>query len=65
MVKGHYIADIPPIVAGIDPCMRCMDRVIIVDVRKEKKTVMTHEELHRYSLRWYRRNRLLIREERR
>ncbi|MHA1617251.1 MAG: hydrogenase large subunit [Candidatus Njordarchaeales archaeon] len=65
MVKGHYIADIPPIVAGIDPCMSCMDRVVIVDVNKEKKTVMSHEELHRYSLKWYKRNKLLVREERR
>ena len=65
MVKGHYIADIPPIVAGIDPCMSCMDRVVIVDVNKEKKTVWSHEELWRYSIKWYKKNYLMVREERR
>jgi len=65
MVKGHYIADIPPIVAGIDPCMSCMDRVIIVDVNKEKKKVMTYDEIRRYSIKWYKNNYKVIKEERR
>ena len=64
MVKGHYIADIPPIVAGIDPCMSCMDRIIIIDVNREKKIEMTHESLRVYSIKWYKRNYRIIREER-
>jgi len=65
MVKGHYIADIPPIVAGIDPCISCMDRVIIVDVNKEERKVLSHQELRRYSIKWYKKNRAWVREERR
>lgn len=65
MVKGHYIADIPPIVAGIDPCMSCMDRVVIVDINKEKKVTMSHNQLLRYSIKWYKQNINEIRSERR
>lgn len=65
MVKGHYIADIPPIVAGIDPCMSCMDRVAIIDVRNEKKQLLNHDELLRYSIKWYKKNYRWLKEERR
>ncbi len=38
-LKGANIADIPLIVAGIDPCMGCMDRVLILDrTRKQPRS---------------------------
>jgi len=64
MIKGHYIADIPPIVGGIDPCMACMDRVLLVDINKEKKVVMDKEELIRYSIKWYKKNKDIVISER-
>jgi len=54
MLEGAYVADIPVIVASIDPCLACMDRAIFVDVSKEKVWVWSERELRRYSLRWYR-----------
>ena len=63
-IKGHYIADIPPIVGGIDPCMACMDRVLLVDQNKRKREIMTENELIRYSIKWYRKNWNMVKEER-
>ena len=34
MLRGNTISDAPMIVASIDPCYSCTDRVTIVDVRK-------------------------------
>jgi len=31
MLKGCHIADVPVILASIDPCFACMDRVEVVD----------------------------------
>jgi membrane-bound hydrogenase subunit alpha len=51
--KGDYIvniADIPIILASIDPCFACTDRsVMFVDPSKEKKWVWTGEQLTAYS----------------
>jgi membrane-bound hydrogenase subunit alpha len=48
MLKGEQIADIPIIVASIDPCLSCTDRVAIV--RNEDRSIFTKEELHRMSV---------------
>jgi NADH-quinone oxidoreductase subunit D len=51
--KGEYvvhIADIPVVLAGIDPCMCCMDRSIkFIDLRKEKVWTWTWDRLKKYS----------------
>ncbi len=52
-LKGGYIADIPIVLAGIDPCFSCTDRMVFVDEHKEKTWDMTDDELRRYSIRWY------------
>ncbi len=39
-LKGGYVADIPIVLAGIDPCFSCTDRVVIVD-RKNNRRVNT------------------------
>lgn len=49
MLRGEQIADIPIIVASIDPCMSCTDRVAIVRPEGEAG-VLTKEELHRLSV---------------
>ncbi|MDI6720303.1 MAG: nickel-dependent hydrogenase large subunit [Methanomicrobiales archaeon] len=48
MLEGEQIADIPIVVASIDPCLSCTDRVAIVqDGRKE---ILTRDDLHRLSV---------------
>ncbi|MDO9536942.1 MAG: nickel-dependent hydrogenase large subunit [Thermoplasmata archaeon] len=52
-LKGAQIADVPMIVAGIDPCMGCMDRVLIIDNDKETSNMVDMEELRKYAIEWY------------
>jgi Ni,Fe-hydrogenase III large subunit len=53
-LKGGYIADIPIVFAAIDPCMSCMDRVIVVDKKDDKrKRAIGWEELRKYGIAWY------------
>ncbi|WAI01467.1 hydrogenase large subunit [Methanogenium organophilum] len=48
ILQGEQIADIPIIVASIDPCMSCTDRVSVI--RDGRQDVMTGEALHRLSV---------------
>lgn len=48
MLKGEQIADIPIIVASIDPCMSCTDRVAVV--RDGKPDIYSKDYLHRLSV---------------
>lgn len=53
--KGDYmvrIADIPVIIAGIDPCMCCMDRSIrFIDHSKGREWVWSWDQLKKYATR--------------
>ena len=49
MLRGNTISDAPIIVASIDPCYSCTDRVTVVDVKKRRASVIAYEELDRYS----------------
>lgn len=44
---GGTIAEIPIVLASIDPCFSCTDRVTIVDARSGKSEVVTLDELRR------------------
>jgi NADH-quinone oxidoreductase subunit D len=44
---GSHIADIPLILAGIDPCFSCMDRMAFVDSTKNKRWTWSMDELRR------------------
>ena len=57
MLKGGYIADVPIVLAAIDPCFSCTDRIVFYDVGKDKRWVWTHEQLRRYGIEFYKRNR--------
>ncbi|MFX0212341.1 MAG: NADH dehydrogenase subunit, partial [Candidatus Hodarchaeota archaeon] len=52
LVEG-YIADIPIVLAGIDPCFACMDRVAFIDVNKDEKWVWSFQDLRRHTSKWY------------
>jgi len=54
MLKETYLADVPIIIAAIDPCMGCMDRVLLVKDGEEKPgEIIDAEQLRRYSIKWY------------
>lgn len=52
-LKGGYIADIPIVLAGIDPCFSCTDRMVFYDEGKDKKWTWTEEDLRKYRKEWF------------
>jgi membrane-bound hydrogenase subunit alpha len=48
ILAGEQLADIPIIVASIDPCMSCTDRVAVVT--GSRTDILTKEALHRLSV---------------
>jgi len=65
MAKGEYIADVPVTFASIDPCIACMERVLIIDDGKHRKPKrMTWSELIRYSKKWFKQNLSWLKQER-
>jgi membrane-bound hydrogenase subunit alpha len=54
MLKGTYLADVPIVVAAIDPCMGCMDRVLLLQDGKDTPgELIDGEQLRRYGIKWY------------
>ncbi|MCX5706814.1 MAG: nickel-dependent hydrogenase large subunit [Candidatus Omnitrophica bacterium] len=54
MLKDRYLADMPIVIAAIDPCFSCTDRLVSlshIDSR-DKKTI-TWPELHQFSIEWH------------
>jgi len=49
MLEDRYLADLPIVIAAIDPCFSCTDRLIKV----EDKGLMTWEEIRQYGIEWY------------
>jgi NADH-quinone oxidoreductase subunit D len=52
-LKGGYIADIPIVLAGIDPCFSCTDRMTFYDEGKDKKWSWTEDQLRKYRREWF------------
>lgn len=50
MLKGYHVADAPLIIASIDPCYSCTERVQIIDVNSGKAVVLSEEEFNRLSI---------------
>ena len=50
MLLGQQIADIPIVVASIDPCIACMDRVTILNKVNGQKSILTKKDLHKLSV---------------
>jgi NADH-quinone oxidoreductase subunit D len=52
---GHYIADVPLVLAAIDPCFGCADRSVTMrNGSKGEDKVWEWEDLRRYGIEWYR-----------
>jgi membrane-bound hydrogenase subunit alpha len=52
-LKGGYIADIPIVLAGIDPCFSCTDRMAFYDEGKDKKWSWTENDMRKYRTEWF------------
>ncbi|MCW2285407.1 formate hydrogenlyase subunit 5 [Rhodoblastus acidophilus] len=48
MLRGNTVSDAPLIVASIDPCYSCTDRVTVVDVKKSTTKTVAYKEMERY-----------------
>ena len=54
MLEDRYLADLPIVVAAIDPCFSCTDRLIsVVDLDSDRAGVMNWKDLRNYSVEWY------------
>jgi membrane-bound hydrogenase subunit alpha len=52
MLEGGNIADIPAIIAAIDPCIACAERMIFTDTTTQKQWIWNKDELRRYATEW-------------
>ena len=50
MLKNQEVADIPIVIASIDPCIGCMDRVTLVDSNTYKQEILTRDQLRKLSV---------------
>jgi membrane-bound hydrogenase subunit alpha len=54
MIEGGYLADVPIVIAAIDPCFSCTDRMIQVNNRDNGDvTTMDWLTLRDYSINWH------------
>jgi NADH-quinone oxidoreductase subunit D len=53
MLKGGYIADIPIVLAAIDPCFSCTDRMIFINRKRDLGWIWSEDELKKYSAKFY------------
>jgi NADH-quinone oxidoreductase subunit D len=55
LAVGHQLADVPMILAGIDPCFSCNDRMVQVrDANSDSQKMMTWEQLRQHGIDFYR-----------
>ncbi len=55
MLKDRYLADMPIVIAAIDPCFSCTDRLTSLrDSDSGSKNYMTWPALRSYSIEWHR-----------
>lgn len=54
MLRDRYLADMPIVVAAIDPCFSCTDRLIKIERQdKNEEEIISWQDLHDYSIEWY------------
>ena len=54
MLKDRYLADMPIVIAAIDPCFSCTDRLVsIKHDNKKDKEIMEWQALRTYGIEWY------------
>lgn len=53
MLDSGYLADVPMVIAAIDPCMSCTDRAMVYDKKTDKVRVYGWDELRKYGIEHY------------
>jgi len=54
MLRDRYLADMPIVVAAIDPCFSCTDRLISIERQDKNRTdIIEWQALRDYSIEWY------------
>ncbi len=54
MLEDRQLADLPIVIAAIDPCFSCTDRLISVKEHNDKRSKMLKwDELREYGIHWY------------
>jgi ech hydrogenase subunit E len=53
-VVGRQLADMPMILAGVDPCFSCNDRMVRIRAGNSQRRDWTWEDLVRYGIEYYR-----------
>lgn len=48
MLRGNTISDAPLVIASIDPCYSCTERVTVVDICKRNVKIIPYKEMERY-----------------
>jgi len=57
MLKDRFLADMPIVIAAIDPCFSCTDRLVSLrQVDSKDKKIMNWQSLREYSIDWHRKN---------
>lgn len=54
MIEGGYLADVPIVIAAIDPCFSCTDRMVrVTDASSGQSQLFDWEGLRKFSAKWY------------
>ncbi|OGS12057.1 MAG: NADH dehydrogenase [Elusimicrobia bacterium RIFOXYA2_FULL_58_8] len=53
MLEGGWLADVPLVIAAIDPCMSCTDRASVWDPKKGKMALYGWEEMRKLGIEHY------------
>ncbi|NIM94425.1 MAG: NADH dehydrogenase subunit [Anaerolineales bacterium] len=53
LAVGHQLADLPMILAGIDPCFSCNDRMMLLDQGSVSRQTWSWERLREYGIEYY------------
>jgi NADH-quinone oxidoreductase subunit D len=53
MLDGGYLADVPIVIAAIDPCFSCTDRAISIKKSNGAEDILDWNNLRTYSIDWY------------
>jgi membrane-bound hydrogenase subunit alpha len=54
MLEDRQLADLPIVIAAIDPCFSCTDRLISVKEHNDKRSkILKWDELREYGIHWY------------
>jgi NADH-quinone oxidoreductase subunit D len=51
---GHKLADMPMLLAGIDPCFSCNDRMVEIRSNSQPSQIMNWDGLRKYGIEYYR-----------